>query len=68
MRGMTASFVALALAAVGFTGCQREHVVAEPDYNRQLTSGHALRKLEQAGCVVLVDDTALRAPSCPCCK
>ncbi len=29
---------------------------------------HALRKLEQAGCVVLVDDTALRAPSCPCCK
>ena len=46
MRGMTASFVALALAAVGFTGCQREHVVAEPDYNRQLTSGHALRKLD----------------------
>ena len=46
MRGMTASFVALALAAVGFTGCQREHVVAEPDYNRQLNSGHALRKLD----------------------
>ena len=46
MRGTTASFVALALAAVGFTGCQREHVVAEPDYNRQLNSGHALRKLD----------------------
>ena len=29
---------------------------------------HAVRRLEKTGCVVLVDDTALRAPSCPCCK
>ena len=29
---------------------------------------HALGQLEKTGCIVLVDDEALRAPSCPCCK
>ena len=29
---------------------------------------HAVRQLEKRGCVVLVDNTALRAPSCTCCQ